>query len=134
MKVLYYTMVFKTLNEENFKLFAVKNYDNPQCHSMQEFEEDITRIVYLKRLFRKYQRSEELRDRLILNHLITFYNVFGIDAATRMLFYKMDKDLLSVLKTFLVYLHYLPDTKNIEGIDIVEIPLDDKVVAKLREL
>jgi hypothetical protein len=70
-----------------------------------------------------------------LNHLITFYNVFGIEAASRMLFYKMNKDLLPILKTFLVYLHYLPtDTKNIEGIDIVEIPLDDKIVEKLREL
>lgn len=128
-------MLFKLLTEENFKLFAIKNYDNPQCHSLQEFEEDLTRIVYLKRLFRKYQRSNELRDRLILNHLITFYNVFGIEAASRMLFYKMNKDLLPILKTFLVYLHYLPtDTKNIEGIDIVEIPLDDKIVEKLREL
>ena len=128
-------MLFKSLNEENFKLFAVKNYDNPQCHSMQEFEEDLTRIVYLKRLFRKYQRTEELRDRLILNHLITFYNVFGIDAASRMLFYKMDIDLLPILKTFLVYLEYLsPNSKNIEGIDIVGIPLDNKIVEKLREL
>jgi len=129
-----FKMIFKSLNEENFKLFAVKYYDNPQCHSMQEFEEDLTRIVYLKRLFRKYQRTGELRDRLILNHLITFYNVFGIEAASRMLFYKMDKDLLTILKTFLVYLHYLPDIKNIEGIDIVELPLDTTIVTKLRDL
>lgn len=129
------TMLFKLLNEENFKLFAVKNYDNPQCHSMQEFEEDLTRIVYLKRLFRKYQRTKELRDRLILNHLITFYNVFGIEAASRMLFYKMDKDLLPILKTFLIYLHYIPvESKTIEGIDIIEIPLDEIVIKKLREL
>lgn len=128
-------MIFKRLNEENFKLFAIKHYDNPQCHSMQEFDEDITRIVYLKRLFRKYQRSGELRDRLILNHLITFYNVFGIESATRMLFYKMDSDLLPLLKTFLVYLHYLPEnTKSVEGIDIVAIPLDSDIIQKLRSL
>jgi sulfur relay (sulfurtransferase) DsrC/TusE family protein len=129
------TMIFKSLNTENFSLFAVKHYDNPHCHSMQEFEEDLTRIIYLKRLFKKYKRSGELRDRLILNHLITFYNVFGIEPATRMLFYKMDADLLPLLKTFLVYLHYLPEnTKNIEGIDIVEIPLENEIIEKLRSL
>lgn len=128
-------MIFKSLNTENFSLFAVKHYDNPHCHSMQEFEEDLTRIIYLKRLFKKYKRSGELRDRLILNHLITFYNVFGIEPATRMLFYKMDADLLPLLKTFLVYLHYLPEnTKNIEGIDIVEIPLENEIIEKLRSL
>jgi hypothetical protein len=102
---------------------------------MQEFEEDLTRIIYLKRLFRKYKRSGELRDRLILNHLITFYNVFGIDAATRMLFYKMDTDLLPLLKTFLVYLHYLPETtKVVEGIDIVAIALEPEIIPKLRNI
>lgn len=130
-----FNMIFKSLNDENFTLYAVKNYDNPQCHSMQEFEEDLTRIIYLKRLFRKYKRSGELRDRLILNHLITFYNVFGIDAATRMLFYKMDTDLLSLLKTFLIYLHYLPEnTKVVEGIDIVAIPLEPEIIPKLRNI
>jgi hypothetical protein len=130
-----YNMIFKSLNDENFTLYAVKNYDNPQCHSMQEFEEDLTRIIYLKRLFRKYKRSGELRDRLILNHLITFYNVFGIDAATRMLFYKMDTDLLPLLKTFLVYLHYLPETtKVVEGIDIVAIALEPEIIPKLRNI
>lgn len=128
-------MQFKKLTEENFPLFAVKNYDNPQCSSMGEFEEDLTRIVYLKRLFKKYQRTGELRERLILNHLITFYNVFGIPAGNRMLFYKMDKDLLSYLKTFLIYLQYLPETtKELEGIDIVGIPLDPAIVQKLRGL
>ena len=128
-------MLFKVLNNDNFTLYAVKHYDNPQCHSMREFEEDLTRIIYLKRLFKKYKRSGELRDRLILNHLITFYNVFGIEPATRMLFYKMDADLLPLLKTFLVYLHYLPEnTKNIEGIDIVKIPLETEIIEKLRSL
>jgi sulfur relay (sulfurtransferase) DsrC/TusE family protein len=128
-------MLFKVLNNDNFTLYAVKHYDNPQCHSMREFEEDLTRIIYLKRLFKKYKRSGELRDRLILNHLITFYNVFGIEPATRMLFYKMDADLLPLLKTFLVYLHYLPEnTKNIEGIDIVKIPLENEIIEKLRSL
>ena len=127
--------MFKTLTDENFTLFAVKHYDNPHCNSIQEFEEDITRIIYLKRLFKKYKRSGELRDRLILNHLITFYNVFGITAASRMLFYKMDMELLSLLKTFLVFLEYLPEnTKQIEGIDIIEIPLESEIIIKLRNL
>ena len=128
-------MIFKQLNDENFTLFAVKNYDNPQCSSMQEFQEDLTRIIYLKRLFKKYKRSGELRDRLILNHLITFYNVFGIEAGNRMLFYKMDSDLMPLLKTFLVYLNYLSETtKEIEGIDIVSIPLDPTIIPKLRNI
>jgi hypothetical protein len=128
-------MIFKHLNDENFTLFAVKNYDNPQCSSMQEFQEDLTRIIYLKRLFKKYKRSGELRDRLILNHLITFYNVFGIEAGNRMLFYKMDSDLMPLLKTFLVYLNYLSETtKEIEGIDIISIPLDPTIIPKLRNI
>jgi hypothetical protein len=128
-------MKFIKLNTDNFPLFAIKHYDNPQCSTAKEFEEDLNRIVYLKRLFKKYQRTGEMRDRLILNHLITFYNVFGIEAGSRMLFYKMDTDLLPVLKTFLVYLGYLSEnTKEIEGIDIISIPLNAGIIERLRKI
>jgi hypothetical protein len=128
-------MQFKKLDNDNYTLYAAKHYDNPTCRSVDEFNEDLTRLIYLKRLFRRYRRTGELRERLILNHLITFYNVFGTEAATRLLFFKIDNDLFDVLKTFLVYLEYLPNsTKNLDGIDIVAIPLDKAIVDQLRKL
>jgi hypothetical protein len=128
-------MQFRKLDNENYALYAAKYYDNPTCRSVDEFNEDLTRLIYLKRLFRRYRRSGELRERLILNHLITFYNVFGHEAATRLLFFKIDQDLYDILKTFLVYLEYLPEkTKIVDGIDIVEIPLDQAIVDHLRKL
>lgn len=128
-------MQFKRLDNENYALYAAKYYDNPTCRSVDEFNEDLTRLIYLKRLFRRYRRSGELRERLILNHLITFYNVFGNEAATRLLFFKIDQDLYDILKTFLVYLQYMPETtKNIDGIDIVAIQLDQAIVDQLRKL
>ena len=128
-------MQFRKLDNENYALYAAKYYDNPTCRSVDEFNEDLTRLIYLKRLFRRYRRSGELRERLILNHLITFYNVFGNEAATRLLFFKIDQDLYGILKTFLVYLQYLPEkTKTVDGIDIVEIPLDQTIIDQLRKL
>lgn len=128
-------MQFKKLDNDNYTLYAAKHYDNPTCRSVDEFNEDLTRLIYLKRLFRRYRRTGELRERLILNHLITFYNVFGTEAATRLLFFKIDNDLFDVLKTFLIYLEYLPNsTKNLDGIDIVAIPLDKAIVDQLRKI
>ena len=128
-------MQFKKLDNENYTLYAAKHYDNPTCRSVEEFNEDLTRLIYLKRLFRRYRRTGELRERLILNHLITFYNVFGNEASTRLLFFKIDADLYDILKTFLVYLDYLPDsTKPVNGIDIVGIALDNSIVDQLRKL
>ena len=122
------------LNEENFLLYAIKNYDNPECKSMTEFEEDLSRFVYLKRLFRKYHKTGELKERLILNHLITFYNVFGVQAATRILFYKIEPELHYILKTFLVYLNYVPLEASKENMKIIEVGMDDKIVNLLRNL
>jgi hypothetical protein len=128
-------MQFKKLDNDNYTLYAAKHYDNPTCRSVDEFNEDLTRLIYLKRLFRRYRRTGELRERLILNHLITFYNVFGTEAATRLLFFKIDTDLYDILKTFLVYLEYLSNsTKNLDGIDIVGIQLDKSIVDQLRKL
>jgi len=122
------------LNEDNILMFAMKNYDNPECKSMVEFEEDFNRCVYLKRLFRKYHKTGELKERLILNHLITFYNVFGINAATKILFYKIEPELHHILKTFLVYLNYVPNEVGREEMYILNTNMDDGIISVLRSL
>ena len=120
--------IFEDLNEENFTLFAIRHYDNPQCTSTEEFYEDIRRFRYLKRLLKRYHNTGELRERLILNHLIILNNVFGVENAVRMLQYKIDDEYWPVVKTCLLYLEYID-----EGFD-VEISLDEKVVKRMREL
>lgn len=128
-------MNFKSLNNDNFMLYAVKHYDNPQCCGMEEFNEDLNRIVYIKRLLKKYKRTGQLRNRLLLNHIITFFNVFGIPSALRMLFFKLDSDLFSALKTYAVYLGYIKeDAEPIEDINIRDIPLDVDIVDCLRKI
>lgn len=124
-----------TLNEKNYIRYAMKHYDNPSG-GVAEFEEDMARVVYLKRLFRKYHNSGILRERLILNHIITFFNVFGVEWATRLLFFRIEPDLHYILKTFLVFLNYLPDgnPKFNLGIDIVSISLDQKIIKVLRSI
>lgn len=126
-------MSYNELNDDNIVNFAMKNYDNPSCKNIEEFQEDFNRIKYIKRLFNRYQSSGILRERLILNHIITFYNVFGLNAATRMLFNKIDKNHYPLLKTFLTYLNYCPQEK-FDGIDISGVPLEQKVVQVLRSL
>jgi len=120
------------LNDDNFLMFAMKHYDNPQCKNLEEFHEDMNRIKYLKRLFRKYKTSGVLRERLILNHLIIFTNVFGIEAASRLLFSRIEEDLHTYLKTFLVFLNSMPE--NIPEVDLVMIPLDRRIITRLREI
>jgi hypothetical protein len=125
-------MDFVKLTDQNYLLYAMKHYDNPECTNIEEFHEDINRIKYLKRLFRKYKTTGILRERLILNHIIIFYNIFGIEAATRLLFTRIEQDLHPYLKTFVVFLNNLPD--KIPETDLVEIPLDTRIVAKLRKI
>lgn len=120
--------LFDVLNEDNYILYASRNYDNPQCVSIDEFYDDLSRVKYLKRLFRRYLENDDLQERLILNHLIIFYNVFGIEAANRMMLYKMNSEYLSILKTFLVYLNFI-----CKG-DLIEVPLDENVIRVLRGL
>ena len=121
------------LNDDNIVYFAMKNYSNPSCKDVEEFFEDFNRIKYIKRLFNRYEQNGVLRERLILNHIITLYNVFGVIASTRMLFNRVDEKHYSILKTFLVYLNYCPENK-FDNIDIVSIPLDTKIVKQLRSL
>ena len=115
-------------DDKNFKAYAVENYKNKACLSADEFWEDFNKIKYVKRLLRRYVNEGELKERLILNHLISFYNVFEISAANRMLFYRMDKELKPALKTFLIFLNYLP--KNW----YVEIELDKHIIDILRKI
>lgn len=119
------------LNEDNFLIFAIKNYDNPECSGMEDLEADLKRFKYLKRLFRRYENTGELSERLILNHLIVLYNVFG-NTATDLLFYKVEEKYWAVLKSFLVYLNRMP-LEQIGG-NMPHLPLDGKILEELRKL
>jgi hypothetical protein len=126
-------MVSEKLNESNFLLYAMHHYDNPQCHSLVEFEEDMKRFLYLKKLLSRYKNNGELRERLILNHIIVLYNIFG-DAATRMLFYKIEESNWDALTTFLVYLNRMPETIPEYGIVLSNITLDETIISVLRKI
>ncbi len=126
-------MVSEKLNEGNFLVHAMHHYDNPQCHSLAEFEEDIKKFLYLKKLLSRYKNNGELRERLILNHIIVLYNIFG-EAATRMLFYKIEENCWNVLVTFLVYLERMPETIPEYNIKLSEIVLDEHVIEVLRKI
>ena len=129
-------MVFDDLNNDNVTIYAVKAYDRPNC-IMSEFKDDMKRFNYLKRLFKRYRKLDELRERLVLNHLVVLCNVFGPEAATRLLFYKMSKDDYSALKTYLVFLSVMPDrVRGIKGQDIIssEISVDFKIAVVLRDI
>lgn len=126
------------LTEENFAIFAMKHYDNPACKGIAEFEDDLKRFRYLKRLFRKYTAGKGLKERLIVNHLVVIYNLFGAEAATRMLFFKVEKKYWSQLKTFLVFLSFMPVGFVIQAQGVLvegyEIPLDEKVAETLKRI
>jgi hypothetical protein len=115
------------LNDDNFTIYAMKCYSSPNC-IMSEFESDIKRTKYLKRLFRRYKVTKSLKERLILNHLILLNNVFGPEPTARILFYRIDERDYDILKTFLVYLNIMPDVvsgirgKTIHSEDILVEP------------
>ena len=104
-------MLINELTPENWMFFAIQNYNNPQSVTYSDFEEDLNRIRYIKRLFKRYETSGELKTHLILNHIIVMYNVFG-DAATPLLFYKTEATHWSYLKAFMFFLERLPDSLN----------------------
>ena len=101
-------MIFNELNEENFLLFAIKNYENPQAVTKEDFEKDLNHFRYIKRLLKKYKNTGQLKVHLILNHFIILYNVFG-EATTPMLFHKIEMDLWPVMKSFVIFLGKLPE-------------------------
>ena len=128
-------MVFDDLNEKNFLLYAMKEYDNPQCVQVEEFYDDLKKVKYIKRLFNQYLNDGVLKERLLLNHIIVFYNVFPVRSATRMLFLKIEEEFWPILKTFLVYLSYMSEKIDpINGRTILsdDIQLDQVVVDRLR--
>jgi len=104
-------MKFDELTQDNWILFAIKNYNNPQSVTYSDFEEDIKKFKYIKRLFRRYETTGELKTHLILNHIILLYNVFG-DAATPLLFFKIEDNYWPVMKAFLLFLNRLPPSLN----------------------
>jgi len=128
--------MFENLNEDNFMMYAVKCYTSPNC-IMSEFESDIKRIKYLKRLFRRYKSTKCLKERLVLNHIILLNNVFGAEHMPRMLFYKIDERDYDVLKTFLAYLNLLPDFVygiNEKNIIVGNIPYEETVAEILNKI
>ena len=128
--------MFDDLNEENFMMYAMKCYTSPHC-IMSEFESDIKRTKYLKRLFRRYKITKSLKERLILNHIILLNNVFGTEATARILFYKIDERDYDILKTFLMYLNLLPDGVygiNGKNIPLIDIPIEPNVAEILSKI
>ena len=125
------------LDDSNFILFAAKYYDNPQCFDTLEFQDDLKRFKYLKRLFTRYQETGELKERLIINHLIVLYNVFGPEA-TRMLFFKLE-GFHHYLKPFIVLLGYMPEVVRNIGVEnntyrSSDIPMDEEIIELLRKI
>jgi len=120
-------MLFNELNEENFLLFAIKHYENPQAVTREDFDKDLSRFRYIKRLLKRYKATGELKVHLLINHFIILYNIFG-EATTPMLFYKIDRHLWSSVKTFVVFLDKLPEYPKTY---IHDIELDQKCLDAL---
>ena len=130
-------MKFDDLTEESFLMFAMMEYNNMQCTDIEEFYDDLKKIKYIKRLFNIYKNDGQLKERLILNHLITWYNVFPVQAGTRILFYKIEEQFWPMLKTFLIFLDRMPDKiESIRGKEIksTDIKLDDGIITRLRTI
>lgn len=135
MNVLYDDMQ-TILTEQNFVMFAMKHYQNPQCLNIDEFHDDLKRIKYIKRLLGRYTATGDLKERLILNHLIILYNSFGKEA-TKMLFFKIEEQFWPQLKTFLLFLSYMPDILHgvkTTPIFSTDITLDNNIVTALRKI
>lgn len=123
-------MIFNELTDDNFILFAIKNYQNPQGVTKDDFVKDLNHFKYIKRLLKKYNKTGVLKLHLLLNHFIILYNIFG-EAATPMLFFKVDRELWSSLKTFVVFLNRLPEYPVCY---IHEIELDQTCLHLLNEI
>lgn len=125
------------LTEDNFIIYAIKHYDNPGCKGMSEFYDDLKRFRYIKRLLKKYKPGKDQKERLIINHIVVLFNLFGIDVATRLLFFKIEQKHWSQLKSFLLFLNFMPvgpiiiNDKLIQGF---EIPFDEEVLLALGKM
>jgi hypothetical protein len=123
-------MIFNELTEDNFLLFAIKNYENPQAVTREDFERDLNHFKYIKRLLKRYKNTGQLKIHLLLNHFIILYNIFG-EAATPMLFYKIERELWSTMKTFIIFLNRLPDYPKCY---IHDIQVDINCLSKLYKI
>ena len=127
----------ENLNDANFLIYAAKHYDNPQCHTTEEFIEDLKRIKYIKKLITRYINNGELKDRLILNHLIILSNVFPPDVLCRILYLKM-KSQFGYIKPFLILLNVMPEVlynvKDEATIKLDMIPMDERIIESLRKI
>jgi len=129
-------MLFNELNETNILLYAAKCYDKPNC-IQSEFDEDFKTFRYIKRLLHRYRLTGEIKERLLLNHLILCQNVFGVEGSTRILFFRINEKDYITLKTFLIFTSAMPTiVKGIRGKDIrsSDIELDSKLISKLRNI
>ena len=129
-------MDFDILNDKTFFLYAAHNYSNPQCTGIEDFNDDLKYIKYLKRLFNRYLNKGELKINLISNHLILLANVFSVEASVRMLFFKLEEEYWSILKPLLIHFDYLPEIVRGIGkngdINTVDINLDTEIIKRLR--
>jgi hypothetical protein len=123
-------MIFNELNDQNFLLFAIKHYENPQAVTKEDFDKDLNHFKYIKRLLKRYKNSGELRVHLLINHFIVLYNIFG-DAATPMLFYKIEKELWTTMKTFIIFLNKLPESPKCY---IHDISVDLECLSQLQKI
>jgi len=120
--------MYENITTNNFVMYAVKHYDNPQCEGEKEFHDDMKRFKYIKRLFKKYTLSGQLKERLLLNHIIILRNLFGTEACVTLLLFKTQKEYLSVLKSFLIFLNMIRED------ELTDIESDNYVLETLRIL
>ena len=120
--------MFEKITTDNVRMFAMRHYDNPQCEGEPEFDDDMKRFKYLKRLFRKYHDNGELKERLILNHLIVISNVFGTEAGSTLLIFKIERVYWPTVKTFMNFLGMLTET------ELSETHEDKRIQEVLRKL
>ena len=120
--------MYEKITSENVTMFAIRHYDNPHCESEKEFNDDMKRFKYIKRLLRKYNETGILKERLILNHIIILNNLFGPDACSTLLLFKIQTNYWPALKAFLIFLSILRED------ELKECPLDKQVLIALRKL
>ena len=123
-------MRFTELNEKNFLIFAIKNYENPHAVTREDFEKDLNHFKYIKRLLKRYRNNGDLRSHLLINHFIILYNLFG-EAATPMLFFKIEKEYWAVIKTFIIFLNRLPSQPHSY---IHDLDIDEKCLKELKRI
>ena len=123
-------MNFTELTEDNYVLFAIKYYDNPSAVTKEDFLDDLRRFKYIKRLINKYLKNGEVKLHLLLNHIIIVYNVFN-EAATPLLFFKMDKEYWSIIKSIMIFLERYP---SVETATLKKIPINEQIIKELKSL